>query len=1060
LEVSADDSLLTESVKIDATASLVGDQTAREHNNVASKTSTDSTLHSRPQSDRSIDDDSDFSLQPDCLAPEQQQPVQVQKERFGMIREHAKGGLGVVYVARDNDLDRNVAIKEIKSSLAKIEDAKNRFEFEARITGGLEHPCIVPVYAYGVHREGQPYYAMRFISGEPLKETIKRFHGDTENVGPAQSLAAELPSLGSRFYSSDFRNLLTRLIDTCNGIAFAHSRGVLHRDIKPSNIMLGKYGETLVVDWGLAKYIGREEDISLTSPIPADTSGSSPIATLDGTTIGTPPFMSPEQAAGNLQELAIASDIYSLGSVLYVIITGKLPYSGKSIKDVIEKVKVGDFQPPSAVVQQLPKSLEAICLKAMAFEQDQRYSSALKLADDLDLFLAGEPVSAYVEPPFVRFQRWIRKHQRVATATAAVLLTTTVAALVGLAFVNAERQRTHTALIQLKTEQEKTVAALHAKSQAIELTGKSFELITDRVVGQVIARNEQIDKTDQQLIADISQQFEQFTRVEGNTDVARRLRADGFRRVGDLNHRIGQSQIAQTSYSRARTLLLSLLDVNSQDVESILNLAAIESNSGYVHANEGDFHTAIKCYTKSLELFESLSHQNTDAAMNNSIALQHTQVLTNRGNNQDRLGKMELAEQDYLAAERLLSDSQQQTVLKKLQRARLDVSYASLLNRTDRIAESIHRYRKSIQIYDRLRQESAGDTEILYELASAQSNLGLALLRSQEIEQAESSLSRAVANAQSLVDQYPGFQKNFRLLASCLSSHGLSLAKSDHQAAVQSLTTATKIWEDLLAKTPESIWDKQSLAASLGNLAKLHGTSHPQRAANLFEQQLDLLDELEKANQPDAIWKDERIAAQTNFANFLRDRHSQPARAEKIYRGVLAVLDAQPDDQLTAQKLAIRRKVVFGLADCAGRQQKFDSALAWWTQLTADRNDPNWSAFESQRIICLLRTGQLKLGLQAAEKRLASKPTPGPIDYYDIACWYAIAYSVDRESSGSSPADSIGFAEKAIVFLGQAADGGLFEKPRFRKHAAADPDLDALRTNQDFIKFCERHQIK
>jgi serine/threonine protein kinase len=191
--------------------------------------------------------------------------------RFRVLRPHARGGLGEVYVARDEELHREVALKEIQQRHANDPNSRSRFLLEAEITGGLEHPGIVPVYGLGTYADGRPYYAMRFIKGGSLRDAIRRFHSADRFLRQATGDdAAENPDIESDrlriktvtkedFISLDFRQLLGRFIDVCNAIEYAHSRGVLHRDLKPGNIMLGKYGETLVVDWGLAKVVGRPE---------------------------------------------------------------------------------------------------------------------------------------------------------------------------------------------------------------------------------------------------------------------------------------------------------------------------------------------------------------------------------------------------------------------------------------------------------------------------------------------------------------------------------------------------------------------------------------------------------------------------------------------------------------------------------------------------------------------------------------------------------------------------------------------------------------------------------
>ena len=327
--------------------------------------------------------------------------------RFRIVRFHAKGGLGEVFVAEDAELHREVALKQIQDRHSSHPQSRSRFLLEAEITGGLEHPGIVPVYGLGHHDDGRPFYAMRFIKGDSLREAIERFHrrdGADRNSGERML---------------ELQKLLRRFLDVCNAIAYAHSRGVLHRDIKPGNIMVGQYGETLVVDWGLAKVVGTREGTAEATLRPPSASGSS--ETLPGSAIGTPAYMSPEQAAGRLDQLGPASDVYSLGATLYSLLTGKAPIDGADVQDILDHVRRGDFPRPRQVDSDIPRGLEAICLKAMAVESADRYSSPRALADDIERWLADEPVAAWREPISLRARRWGRRHRTLVVSTAAVL---------------------------------------------------------------------------------------------------------------------------------------------------------------------------------------------------------------------------------------------------------------------------------------------------------------------------------------------------------------------------------------------------------------------------------------------------------------------------------------------------------------------------------------------------------------------------------------------------------------------------------------------------------------
>ncbi|RUL89313.1 WD40 repeat domain-containing serine/threonine protein kinase [Tautonia sociabilis] len=334
-------------------------------------------------------------------------------QRYIIICPLARGGLGMIWVAIDLELDRAVALKEIRAEASEGASARARFLREAAITGTLEHPGIVPIYGVGLADDGRPFYAMRLVRGESLRDAIAADRkGDRRKSWAAATRG---------------RELIRRFTLACEAVAYAHSRGIVHRDLKPANIMLGAFGETLVVDWGLAK--PWRDRSRLLTPDPADRdrrppSKDHPTLTAVGSALGTPGFMSPEQASGRSGVVGPRSDVYSLGATLFTILTGTPPPGASDAPAGTSPAGVGGPPLPRDWTPDVPRKLEAICQKAMAQAPADRYESAEAMARDLRRWLDDEPVSALPESWADRIARGARRHRPavLASVTALVLV--------------------------------------------------------------------------------------------------------------------------------------------------------------------------------------------------------------------------------------------------------------------------------------------------------------------------------------------------------------------------------------------------------------------------------------------------------------------------------------------------------------------------------------------------------------------------------------------------------------------------------------------------------------
>jgi serine/threonine protein kinase/formylglycine-generating enzyme required for sulfatase activity len=396
--------------------------------------------------------------------------------RYRLLSEIGRGGMGAIIKVWDDELRRSLAMKVV---LGKDDTPRGdtpdvdprtlgRFLEEAQITGQLDHPGIVPVHELGLDATGRVYFTMRLVKGEDLRTVLEHVQSGHDGWSQVRAL-----------------NVILRV---CEAMAFAHSKEVIHRDLKPANIMVGRFGEVYVMDWGLARVVGHQDkhdlrlragESSARSVVKTerhdarDVASDSPLMTMDGDVVGTPSFMPPEQALGELEKLGAHSDVYSIGAMLYQLLTGLMPYVPEGARVSPHTILASVLQGPPPSIESLaprtPPELVAICEKAMAREIEARYPTTAALAADLRAYIEGRVVAAYETGTWAETRKWVLRNQALAGSLATAVLAI-VLGLVGFGIKAREAETQATRAEQLATAEKA------AKEAAIEERLKATQL--------------------------------------------------------------------------------------------------------------------------------------------------------------------------------------------------------------------------------------------------------------------------------------------------------------------------------------------------------------------------------------------------------------------------------------------------------------------------------------------------------------------------------------------------------------------------------------------------------
>ena len=698
----------------------------------------------------------------------------VSDEHYKADKEIARGGMGRIVAAEDQRLGRKVALKEL---LEPAGEQLTRFQREALITARLQHPGIVPVYEAGRWPSGEPFFAMKLVSGRPLDRVI-----------------AEARTLEDRLA------LLPRIAAAADAIAYAHSKHVVHRDLKPGNILIGDYGETVVIDWGLAKDLEAGDSPESASRFPKKSArpkkpeDTSTTLTVAGAVMGTPAYMAPEQARG--EPVDERADVFALGAMLYHLLAGVPPYNARTATDVIAAAALGRVVPLAEREQGAPEDLVAIVVRAMAPLPADRYPNASELAEELRRFLTGQLVSAHRYTRFQRLMRFVKRHRAAVT----IGVIATIAMSVGGAFA------VHN-VVEARDRAEREAAIADARRQAAE---KLIDQMLDDMKERLIA----IGRIDllSNLGGEVRGYYDTLAKMPGGmplSDVDRMALA--IELVGRAERDSGQSDRALTTWTDGRELLARTVG-NERTPRTLFKramIARLDFWIGTIQQTRGKSDAAIAAYAKAKEELAALRAE----------APNDRNVLLWAADNHDRLGdllrndgKIDQAYEEYTAAKGDRERASSQTSSRPTEEVRaLSTSHLKIGSIHQVRGESsvaLASYRKALRLRETVLEGEPDHMGVQEEVLEVQDAIAELQRQTGDAKSAVETYQQALPIMNALVQRDPQNTLWKRRRGGLLADLGFALLDSgDFKGGLAQLDLAAEAQKEMIARDPKnSTW--------------------------------------------------------------------------------------------------------------------------------------------------------------------------------------------------------------------------------------------------------------